>query len=168
MNLIIHLVWSVLILLLFSFRYQIPGLDILLALGFGAGIDLDHLYHFIRDHGVRSTFDVAFLRNYLEESKRPAVAPRYHTVLHELLGVVVVLVLSGFIFVEYSQLSAWIVLAAYLAHIILDTISIRMMPLSPFWKGEICLGWVPPGSSREKRFLILSLVILLMLSLVRY
>jgi len=152
--------------LVFSLRGHISVLDIVLALGFGAGIDVDHLYHIFRDHGVRSILDIGFLTNYMEESKKPATAPRYHTVLHELLGAVMVLAFSGYVFVRYSQLSAWIIAAAYLSHIALDTISIRMMPLSPFRKEEICLGWIPPGSSRERHFLILSTAILLVLCLV--
>jgi len=166
LNLVIHLVWSVLIVLVFSLRGQISVLDLLLALSFGAGIDVDHLYHFFRNRGVRSILDIAFLRNYMEESKEPTTAPRYHTVLHELLGVAIVLAFSGYVFVGYSQRSAWIIAAAYLSHIALDTISIRMMPLSPFRKEEFCLGWIPPGSSRERRFLILSMAILIALCLI--
>jgi membrane-bound metal-dependent hydrolase YbcI (DUF457 family) len=100
----------------------------------------------------------------LEAYKQPPnEGIRYHTAIHELIGVFVFLLISILVGFLYSTMYALLIFLPILSHFLLDTLSIRMMPFSPFSKKEFYIGLLKPNSAQEKAFITILLAITLLL-----
>lgn len=166
MNSLVHLLWSLIIPLLASLLLPVGVREVTFSVIFGFAIDLDHFYYIVRYHGLRSLRDSPTVSSLLKEVGRTTA--RYHTAAHELLGSVFVGLLSLFMMSELSPLIGSISLLSYLAHVIMDAISVRMMPLSPFSQKEVYFGLISPGTRKEKNLMLASLGVLTLLFVLKW
>jgi len=145
-----HLSTSLLIATLISLIYDIGPFEYLLAVSSGTLIDLDHIYNYVKYHGIPNSLK-EFIEKMMEAYKQPPdKGIRYHTAAHELIGIFVFLLISIIMSYVYSIKHALLIFLPILSHFLLDTLSIKMMLFSPFSKREFYIGLLKPNSTQEK------------------
>jgi hypothetical protein len=158
-----HLTASLLIATLISLRYDVGLFEYLLAVLSGTLIDLDHIYNYVKYHGIPNSLE-DFIKKMLEAYRQPPnEGIRYHTAAHELMGVFIFLLISILVGFFYSTTYTLLIFLPILSHFLLDSLSIRMMPFSPFFKREFYIGLLKPNSVQEKACIAILLAITLLL-----
>lgn len=149
MHVITHLITSILVATLISFKYNMGLYEYLLAALSGALIDLDHIYYYLKFGNPKSIKKL--IEKMLDAYKQPPKSGvRYHTVIHELTGLIIFLSISVLIGLFLSMVHALLIFLPIISHFFLDMLSIKMMLFSPFSKKEFYIGLLKPNNSQEK------------------
>lgn len=167
MHVLTHLLTSLLVALVISFSYSVDAVGFILAAILGIALDLDHIFYYAKYHGAPRSL-LQLVHNYLKDVQgSPKKTPRYHTVVHEMAGLVFFLLASMLIARYYSLTYALILFASTVSHMILDALSIRMMPFSPFSKREVYIGVLKPNTKQERNLIIMLLILVGLLALLK-
>ena len=146
-------------LLTYFFRPEYPVLFIFVGIVSGIIIDLDHIYWFYQYHPEGASSIGEMVRIYLNDCEGDQrYSPRYHTWTHELLGIVLVGILSVGIDFLFGIAWAHAVFVPYLGHVLLDTLSVGMKPFSPFSQHYIFIGLFKPKQSHILGVTIVSIL----------
>lgn len=167
MHIISHFITSILIAILISFKYDIGIFEYLLAILSGTFIDLDHVYYYLKYGNPKSIRK--FLEKMIDVYKQPPTSGvRFHTIMHELIGLTIFLVIYILIDRLFSTLYALLIFLPILSHFLLDLLSIKMMLLSPFSQKEFYIGLVKPNSNQEKALILILLIIIFLSTFLKY
>jgi len=167
MHAITHLLASLLISVIVSFKYDVGPIGFLLAALSGTLVDADHLYNYVRYHGFPESLKKLIQRMSDAYKQPPDLGFRYHTAAHELVGLLIFLSVSIVIGCFYSPTYALLIFLPILGHFVLDSLSIKMMFFSPFSKKEFYIGILKPNSAQERALIAILLVATLLLIFLR-